>query len=173
MLLSGWTKDLSLPACNSTFQSLHCIAHLREEISEVFPYLNAELGAHLIIRDPPSLTFKIHGRLITLHPRKIAINALESADQAESILEWLKKNINDVWERRQEIEPSYKSAPAPKIIEILKRLPRTNCKRCGQPTCFVFATQIIEGGKTPEDCPDLQQEQRKILASYLDRFVLS
>jgi len=173
MLLSGWTKDLSLPACNSTFQSLHCIAHLREDISEVFPYLNAELGADQIIKEPPSLTFKIHGRLITLHPRRIAINALESADQAESILEWLKKSINDVWERRQEIEPSYRRAPAPKIIEILKRLPRSNCKRCGQPTCFVFATQIIEGGKTPEDCPDLQQEQRKIMASYLDRFVLS
>jgi ArsR family metal-binding transcriptional regulator len=166
MLLTGYVKDISLPVCNSSFQSLHCIAHLNEDISEVLPYLNAELGGQYI-KEPLSVGFKIHGRLITLHPRKIAINALESAEQADRILEWLKRQINDIWAQRDEIEPSFKSAAAPKLLDVLKLLPRSNCKECGQPTCTVFATQIIEGGKGPEHCPALYPEGRQRLEDYL------
>jgi len=173
MLLNGWTKDVTLPVCNADFQSLHCIAHLDEDITEALPYLNAEWGGQQFITDPPSVTFKIHGRLITLHPRTIAINALESAEQAESILDWLKKSINDVWARRRELQPSYKKAAAPLLLELLKRLPRSNCKRCGQPTCFVFATQIMEGGRPPEDCLALGLQKRMRLEEYLGQFGLS
>lgn len=170
MLLNGYKKEISLPECNSSFQSLHCIAYLNEDIAAVLPYLNAELGGHQYTADPPSLTFKIHGRLITLHPRKIAINALESAEQAENILKWLKRQINDIWARRSEIEPSSKPPARPGVVDVLRVLPRTNCKKCGQPTCMVFATQAIEGGKVAEDCPELSQDKRRELDQYLRQF---
>ncbi|MBI5205561.1 MAG: Fe-S cluster protein [Nitrospirae bacterium] len=173
MLLTGYVKDISLPVCNSSFQSLHCIAHLNEDISEVLPYLNTELGGHQYTQEPPSVTFKIHGRLITIHPDKIAINALESAEQADKILEWLKKEINDIWERRNEIEPSYKRAATPALLDILKLLPRTNCKKCGQATCLVLATQIMEGGKGPDHCPPLNEAERLKLEGYLNQFSLA
>lgn len=170
MLLTGYTKDISLPVCNSSFQSLHCIAHLTEDISEVLPYLNAELGGYQYTKEPPSVTFKTNGRLITIHSKKIAINALESAEQADKILEWLKKEINDIWERRNEIEPSYKRTSSPALLDILKLLPRTNCKKCGQPTCLVLATQIMEGGKGPEHCPSLSEVEHGKLDDYLNQF---
>jgi len=170
MLLSGYEKELFLPECNSSFQSLHCIARLHEDITDALPLLNAELGGHQYIKSPPSVTFRINGRLITLHPKKIAINALESAEQADRILEWLREQINDVWERRGEIEPSFDAPGTPKLIDILRLLPRTNCRRCGQPTCVVFATQIMEGGKGPEHCPALDQHQRLKLEEYLALF---
>lgn len=173
MLLTGYVKDISLPVCNSSFQSLHCIAHLNEDISEVLPYLNAELGGYQYTKDPPSVTFKTNGRLITVHSRKIAINALESSEQADKILEWLKKEINDIWERRNEIEPSYKRAASPTLLDILKLLPRTNCKKCGQPTCLVLATQMMEGGKGPEHCPPLNEAERQKLEDYLNQFSLT
>jgi len=170
MLLTGYERDISLPECNSSFQSLHCIADLKEDISEVLPYLNAELGGHQFTKDPLSVTFRINGRLITVHPKKIAINALESAEQADMILKWLMQQINDVWKRRGEIEPLYKRAESPVLLEILKLLPRTNCKQCGQPTCLVFATQVMEGGKGPEQCPPLDGSKRRNLQDYLDQF---
>ncbi|MBF0466389.1 MAG: Fe-S cluster protein [Nitrospirae bacterium] len=170
MLLSGYVKDISLPLCNSNFQSVHCIAHLSEDISEAIPYLNAELGGYQYTKEPPSVTFRINGRLITLHSKKIAINALESAGQADKILEWLRELINDVWERRNEIEPSYKRVASPTLLDILKLLPKTNCKKCGQPTCLVFATQIMEGGKGPEHCPSLNETEDRKMKDYLKQF---
>ena len=79
MLLTGYRKEIFRPECNPQFQSLHCIAYLNEDIAAVLPYLNAVLGGHQYLKEPPSLTLKVHGKLITLHPREIAVNALAAA----------------------------------------------------------------------------------------------
>lgn len=46
-------------------------------------------------------------------------------------------------------------------LQVLRLLPRSNCKRCGYSTCFAFAFAMISGEKRPEDCPDLQSEKFK------------
>lgn len=172
MLLKSYTKEISRPKCNPGFESVHCVAHLDQDIGKVLPYLNAELGGFAYLKDPPAVIFKNNGRLITLHADKIAINALKDEDEADRILEWLIREINETWEKRAEITPSHESAPKPQIMEILKRLPRTNCRDCGQPTCLVFATQVADGGRSAEDCPALDGQKRKDLREYLSRFRL-
>lgn len=170
MLLEGYTKEMFLPKCNPSFQSVHCVAHLYQDISEVLPYLNTALGGGDYIQSPPSLTLRVHGRLITLHAREIYVNALKDAEEAEKILGWLKKEINEAWEKRAEIEPTYDPPSVPQMMEILKLLPRTNCHKCGEPTCTVFALKAAEGVKGPEDCPELTGEKRDRLEEYLSRF---
>ena len=114
MLLKAYTKEIFRPECNPRFESLHCVAHLDQDISEVLPYLNAVLGGFEYLKDPPTVTFKVYGKLITVQPRQIAVNALRDEEEAEKILEWLKREINDAWERRGEITPSYyEGAPEP------------------------------------------------------------
>jgi hypothetical protein len=41
-------------------------------------------------------------------------------------------------------------------MEVLKRLPRTNCGDCGQPTCLAFATRVIKEGEDLAQCPHLE-----------------
>ena len=173
MLLKGYRKEITRPECRREALSLHCIAHLDQDISQVLPYLNAKLGGDQFLKDPPSLTFKNQGKLITLHPQMIAINALRDEAEADKILEWLKGEINGTWEKRDEIEPSFETPEKPKVFGILKLLPKTNCRECGQPTCMVFATQVAEGGRGPEDCPLLSQEARVELEEYMGRFQLA
>jgi ArsR family metal-binding transcriptional regulator len=108
--------------------------------------------------------------LIALHAREIFVNALNDEDEAEKILEWLKKDINKAWEKRAEIEPTYEAAPVPQMLEILKLLPRTNCRKCGERTCTVFALRAAEGIKGPADCPDLKGEAKGKLEAYLGKF---
>ena len=170
MLLKGYRKEITRPECRREALSLHCIAHLDQDISKVLPYLNAKLGGDQYLKDPPSLTFKNQGKLIALHPQMIAINALRDEAEADKILEWLKEEINETWEKRDGIDPSFETPEKPKVFEILKLLPKTNCKECGQPTCMVFATQVAEGGRGPEDCPPLSEEARVKLQEYLYQF---
>jgi ArsR family metal-binding transcriptional regulator len=172
MLLKSYQKEIIRPECRPEAESLHCIAHLDQDIAEVIPYLNTVLGGFQFIKDPPSVSFKIHGKLIAVHPRKICVNALRDEIEMDKILEWLKGEVNQAWEKRAEIQPSFESAPKPKVLEILKLLPKTNCRECGQPTCMVFATQVAEGGKGPEDCPPLTGENKAKLEAYLDQFHL-
>ena len=170
MLLISYTKEIFRPECNPSFQSLHCIAHLDQDVTAVLPYLNTVLGGFEYLKEPPAVTFKVHGKLITVHPRQIAVNALRDEEEADKILEWLKAEINETWEKRDQIEPKFEGSPKPKILEILKLLPKTNCRECGQATCMVFATLAAQGVKDAEDCPALTGDKKGLLQTYLARF---
>ncbi|MGA2026931.1 MAG: (Fe-S)-binding protein [Syntrophobacteraceae bacterium] len=170
MLLNSYTMEFVRLACGSEAQQVDLIAHLNQDISEVIPYLNAVLGGFQYTKEPRSVSLKLHGKLVVIHPRKICVNAPSDQSDGEKIIDWLQEKINDTWERRGEIEPRFESAPKPKMLEILRLLPKTNCGECGQPTCMVFASHVAEGGKDPDDCPSLDAERKTQLAGYLGQF---
>lgn len=172
MLLECYRLEIFNSACNPSAMAVHCFAHLDQDVSEALPYLNVVLGGFEYVQDPPSVTFKAQGKLITIHGRKIAINALKDEAEARKIVEWLKREINAAWENRDNIAPSFKGAPRAQLIEILKRLPKTNCRECGEATCMVFAARVAESAKGPEDCPPLETEQRRQLEAYMRPFTL-
>jgi ArsR family metal-binding transcriptional regulator len=170
MLLTGYRKEMFRPECNPRFQSLHCFLHLDQNIGPVLPYLNEKLGGSGYIAEPPSLLLKIHGRLIGLHSRKIAINALKDETEADRIAAWLMEEINTTWDNRETITPCYTVPPKPLAIEVIKLLPRTNCGECGEATCLVFAALTIDGVKGAADCPPISAVNKKKLTAYLARF---
>jgi ArsR family metal-binding transcriptional regulator len=172
MLLKSYRKEIFRPKCNPSFQSIHCIAHLDQDVGEVLPYLNSVLGGFEYLKEPPAVTFRIQGKIITVHPREIAVNALGDEEEAGKILEWLKREINEAWDKRDEIEPRYEGAPKPKVLEILKLLPKTNCRECGFATCMVFATMMAQGVKESRDCPRIAEEKGIQLAHYMSQFHL-
>lgn len=172
MLLENYRVEIFNSACNPGAMAVHCFAHLDQDVGEALPYLNTVLGGFEYLQDPPSVTFKAQGKLITVHSRRIAVNALKDEAEARKIVEWLKREINDAWQNREGIVPSFKGAPRPQLIEILKRLPRTNCRACGEPTCMVFAARLAEGAKGIEACPPLTDAQRQALEGYMACFNL-
>ncbi len=171
MLLKEYDLEIFKSKCQADAKGVHCFAHLHQDVSEALPYLNTVLGGFEYLKDPPAVTFKAQGKLITVHGNKIAVNALKDELEAKKIVEWLKNEINDAWEKHDEIEPSYKGMPRPGIIEILKLLPKTNCRECDQPTCMVFATKIAEGAKGPDDCTQLNDNQKKICVPILNPLI--
>jgi len=172
MLLESYRLEIFNSACRPSGTDVHCYAHLDQDVGEALPYLNSVLGGFEYITAPPSVTFKVHGKLITVHGRKIAINALKNEAEAQKIVEWLKREINDAWEKREGITPSFKVAPRPQMIEILKLLPKTNCRECGEPTCMVFATRLIEGAKDANACSPLNRSNYQKLEQYMSQFNL-
>ena len=172
MLLKEYRKEIFRPECNPNFQSVHCIAHLESDISGVLPYLNTVLGGATYTQNPPSVTFKVHGKLITLHSQQIAINALQDEEEADKILRWLGQEINEAWEARDQIKPSFQGISKPQVLEVLKLLPRNNCRQCGQATCMVFSLLVADGVKRAEDCPGLNVPYKTKLQKYLEQFSL-
>ena len=47
---------------------------------------------------------------MSVHSKKIAINALQDEAEGKKIVEWLKREINDAWDKKDTIDPSYESA---------------------------------------------------------------
>lgn len=48
-------------------------------------------------------------------------------------------------------------------LEIYKKLPKTNCKKCGFPTCLAFAMQLAAKKATLSQCPFVSEEAKKFL----------
>jgi len=43
------------------------------------------------------------------------------------------------------------------VIDVLKLLDKSNCKKCGKPTCLAFAAAVINGQKKLGECPKLDE----------------
>ncbi len=48
-------------------------------------------------------------------------------------------------------------------VEIFKMLPKTNCKKCGQPTCLAFAMKLAQRQASLDQCPDVSEEAKQKL----------
>lgn len=50
-------------------------------------------------------------------------------------------------------------------LEIFKLLPKTNCKKCGKPTCLAFAMALAQKRAKLDECPDVSDEAKEKLAA--------
>jgi len=50
-------------------------------------------------------------------------------------------------------------------LEIFKLLPKTNCRKCGMPTCLAFAMALAQKRAKLEDCPDVSHEAKDKLVA--------
>jgi len=50
-------------------------------------------------------------------------------------------------------------------LDIFKLLPKTNCKKCGQPTCLAFAMALAQKKVGLDQCPDASDQAKTTLAA--------
>jgi acetyl-CoA decarbonylase/synthase complex subunit gamma len=48
-------------------------------------------------------------------------------------------------------------------VEVFKLLPKTNCKKCGYPTCLAFAMKLAQRQASLESCPDVSEDAKQKL----------
>jgi len=70
MLLSDYRLQLFAPKCNPSAEYANCLAALRDDIREVFPYLNGSLKGCQYNPEAPFLRFRREGHIIALRPRQ-------------------------------------------------------------------------------------------------------
>ena len=159
MLLTEYKFQLFAPKCNPSAEYVNCLAALRDDIREVFPYLNATLKACQYNPDAPFLRLRHEGHVVALRPRQAAVSKLADADEARRVLDWVKDLINETWERREQITPSYRRAASLTALQLYRLLPGGNCGKCGEPTCLAFAVKLAEEEASLEQCSPLLEAQ--------------
>ena len=156
MLLHGYkVTKVSRSFCNPEWIGVR--TELSDDISEVFPYLNAILKNAVYTPKVPNLNFKMDTGFISLMPQEINVGEVLYEEDAIKILDYLKELINDTWERRKSITPLYERKGEIKAKDIVNFLPGTNCRDCGLPTCFAFAVAMMRGQKRLKDCAALSK----------------
>ncbi len=155
MLIPSYELDVFTPPCEPGAERFSAVAFLPADIREVLPYLNATLRGAVYNAVVPSLSWKKAGHYVVFQADRIAVSNVQDRQAAVEEVEGLVKLVNRSWERRDEIEPDFESRQRPVPLAVFKLLPGTNCRQCGQPTCFTFALKLIAGQQQPVECPPL------------------
>jgi ArsR family metal-binding transcriptional regulator len=134
-------------------------AELSDDISKVFPYLNAVVKNAVYTPEAQNLNFKMDAGAISLMPREMSVGQVACEEDAIKVLDYVKEMINDTWEKRASITPVYERKEEIKAKDILDLLPKTNCRDCGLPTCFAFAVALLKGQKLLKECPALNKPE--------------
>lgn len=157
MLIEEYDLEIFTPSCDPGAERYAARARLMTDISEILPYLNAILPGALYLPSAKALTWKKGGHNIAFHAYEIATSNIEDRDMADKELKDLIEFLNQTWERRAEITPDITTRQRPTSMAIFKLLPNTNCKKCGEPTCYTFALKLVTTQKKLVDCPTLNE----------------
>ncbi|MGD8491861.1 MAG: (Fe-S)-binding protein [Anaerolineae bacterium] len=157
MLIESYELEISVSTHSDTDFEYEAIAHLEVDIREVMPYLNATLSRAIYKPGRPSVGWRHDGHNIGFWPDRIAADDLESREHAADVIESLVALVNDTWAQRDEIEPDHTTHERRQPLELYRLLPQTNCKRCGEQTCFAFALKLAAGQVEPAGCLPLYE----------------
>jgi ArsR family metal-binding transcriptional regulator len=159
MLIETYDVEVFTPPCDPGAERFAARARLKVPIDGVLPYLNATLRGAVYYPTAGALTWKKAGHNITFHSYEIATSNVEDREGAGKELRGLIDLVNRTWEGRAEITPDHEQHQRPTPVAIFKLLPQTNCRRCGEATCFTFALKLAASQKEIGDCPILQEPE--------------
>lgn len=155
--------------CMADELRIRLIAHLTGDLTEALPYLNGSMPQACFNANPCTLSFMDGPRMVSLYPRRIAIGKADDLVDGWRTLEKIRMLVNSTWARRDSIVPSQVRRSKPPALEIYKRLPRTNCKACGELTCMAFAVSLWQGQALPSQChPVFTEEHAELRAALLE-----
>ncbi len=118
------------------------VVSAQEDLGPFLPYLSAV--ARVLYYDPqePALVFKFEGFKVAVRRDNVQIGPVPDAEVGRKVKERVEEFLEEVWARREEISPRHEPRSLPPPLEIYRRLPGTNCGRCGEPTCMAFAVRL-------------------------------
>jgi ArsR family metal-binding transcriptional regulator len=144
-----------LAPCIADPSKIRIIAYISGNLADVFPHMNARMGGASYNPHGPIFTFMEGYRMVSLYPQRIAVAKADDIVDAWRVLENIRVQANDCWNNRSQIVPDYKTRKKPPALEIYFRLPKTNCKQCGEKTCLAFALHLHSGKAVPSQCREI------------------
>ena len=156
LLLHGFTVTHVMD-CIADPAKNRVIAEFSDEVSSVFPYLNAVVPNLMYNPGANSVTVKRGGRILTFYPHVAVMAKVDGEEDAVAQLRWFQELCNDTWRRRAEIEPCYERRQQLGPLDAYQLLPKLNCGDCGERTCMAFAFRLLFGELGQDACPHLAE----------------
>jgi ArsR family metal-binding transcriptional regulator len=130
-----------------------------EDISEVMPFINSAADNAWYDHDNRTLILKEPGQAYALRPHEIRMARLAEPSQATEISREVVAKINTLWAGRDKLRPRFDTRTLPSVIDILRLLPRTNCRQCGYATCLAFAAALRSSEADVDDCIPIRDDK--------------
>ena len=154
-LIDEYQIEIAEPGCLPGSGLYGLLLTTESDISAVFPYLNTVLNDTIYDHDNHVLIGREDDRRYAFRPNEIRAGGINDISEAPDIARVIVERVNQVWEQRDNITPSYRERSVPATINIYQLLPKTNCKECGYSTCLAFADDARNNPELLDRCPPL------------------
>lgn len=160
-----WKEILGGISVKSLRLSLSDPLRLRIDLTTVKPYENLIPIMARLIRggayNPGTriLAFDENQKLLVFTSGTITISRADDLLDFWIMLRTSVDLICSAWDMRFLLEPECEHRQGIGATEIFKRLPGTNCSRCGWVSCMEFAVSLFKGESRMEQCEPLTQPE--------------
>lgn len=146
--------SLTTPGCHPGVQIYIAKFRLDTDVSGLFPYINAVGEESKYYKSPHTVQFVLDGVRCALFTDHAEAVPFVEREHAVAFIHRLIAFLNDLDEKKDTIEPDFKEYKPVPVINILKILPKTNCKKCGYATCMAFSAALSKGEVPVNKCPE-------------------
>ena len=154
-LIVNYSVEIYTPRCDPAAVEYFARVRFSADIVPALPYLNAALARAQYFPEAAALSWRESGRTFVFHAREIDISEIANYEEAEKLAREAVDQVNRTWAMRSEITPDHSGVRRAAPMALFKRLPQTNCRECGEATCFSFALKLAAGQRALSDCPPL------------------
>lgn len=151
----GISRTIIYPAVNRRDSDKAFFAHLEfnGDVSAVHPYMHARTTACHHRSNPPYARFYWEGKECVIYETTALAGVFQDREEAKEYGPKLLDLINETYNDRGQILPAEPDQGPLKAIDILRILPRNNCKDCGFDSCLAFSVAVSQGKANPWSCP--------------------
>jgi len=168
-LIEDYEVQLVEPGCTPGADRWGVQVCLSDDISAVFPYLNAVLDKARYDHENRILIWGDMSQKYALRPNEIRVARVQDPLHARQVVSEIVDRINHVWQQRESIAPNFTEKKLPTVLDIFKLLPGNNCRQCAYLTCMAYAAALRQGEAEVEQClplshPEYTENREKLLA---------
>ena len=153
----GYTFRLVNIECMPHSENYNVVIQLHDSILDLLPYCAAALPAATYVHGTGVVNVMDQGHIVGIYADKITITDVSGPEEAAAWCERYFQKIQEIRQNRDKITPALSTRPTVSVLEIYHSLPKTNCGRCGVPTCMAFAAKVYRRESSLSDCPEVSR----------------
>lgn len=162
--------------CTVEANGIKFIAQADKSLEELLPILFLVVPNAKFSEKIGALTYKKEERIVTIFSSgRISMTHVKDRPLADKLVEELRGLLNQSYiYYKTHGKPNEAFAEAKRnlsAIKLYEKLPKTDCKECGEQSCFGFATKLFLAEVAPQDCPPLTSPKNAELKNNLERIL--
>jgi ArsR family metal-binding transcriptional regulator len=154
----GYSFTLVNIDCIRSSTHFNVVMQLNQSVEELLPFLAAILPGCTYAHGTGVVNLMDAGHIVAIYPERITITDVVDLDAASELCQRYFDTIQQVRYNRELIQPQYQRKSSINVLDILRRLPQTNCGRCQCPTCMAFAAKVFRREALVTDCAPLVED---------------
>jgi ArsR family metal-binding transcriptional regulator len=162
--------------CTADPERIKFLAQADNSLDDILPILYLSIPNSKYSEKIGALSYRYKQHLVTMFSTgRIGMTYVKDRSEAEQLVEEAKNLINHAF-----IYLKTHGKPEQKLIEtkkelnpmkIYEKLPKTNCKECGEQNCFAFAAKLLNSEKSLQDCPPILSSKYFKNKSHIEKML--